>query len=173
MPNDPTDPAVHDAGTSGPPEKMRDLEFFLGHWNAPGVFHETPFGPRKPILMRIDGASEHRGHWMTLDTAELPTPDNPAPLTARYVWGYDQATDEFVADWYDSNGGRGIQRSTGWASDQLVFLGTMTMNGMTVPLRDTFTRHGPDAYHHIGEIDLGAGWIAVDEEDAVRKAGGA
>ncbi|MEC3951994.1 hypothetical protein VMT65_03005 [Nocardia sp. CDC153] len=150
-------------------QRMGELEFFVGRWDAPGVFHETPFGARKPIDMRIDTVREPGGFWITLNTAELPTPDNPAPLSARYVWGYDSATDEFVADWYDSNGGRGVQRSKGWEGDRLVFLGTITMNGATVPLRDTFTRRGPDAYHHIGEIDLGAGWIAVDEEEAVRR----
>ncbi|MGW4601416.1 hypothetical protein ACWEOA_40025 [Streptomyces sp. NPDC004457] len=49
-----------------------------------------------------------------------------------------------------------------------MFEGTMTMNGATVPLRDTFTRLGPDTYHHIGELDLGQGWTAVDEETATR-----
>lgn len=38
------------------------------------------------------------------------------------------------------------------------------MNGATLPLRDSFSRRGTDAYHHIGETDLGNGWIAVDEE---------
>jgi hypothetical protein len=152
---------------------MRELEFFLGHWEAPDVFHETPFGPRKPIQMRIDGGREHRGFRIAIDTAEVSTPDNPAPLTARYVWGYDSATSEFVADWYDSNGGRGIQCSPGWTNDRLVFSGSMTMSGVTVPLRETFARRGPDTYHHLGEVDLGAECIAVDEEDAVRKASSA
>ncbi len=91
-----------------------ELDFFVGGWDAPGVFHETPFGPRKPIRMRIDGAREQRGFWITLGTAELPTPENPAPPSARYVWGYDPAASEFVADWYDSNGGPAVQRSSGW-----------------------------------------------------------
>lgn len=151
-----------------PHERMRELDFFLGAWDAPGVFHETPFGPRKPLEMRVEGTSEGRGFWTHVRTTELPTPENPAPLTALYVWGYDAAFGEFVADWYDSNGGRASQRSGGWDGDRLVFSGSITMNGTTVPLRDTFTRRGPDAYHHIGEIDLGDGWLAADEEDAVR-----
>ncbi|RSM50747.1 DUF1579 domain-containing protein [Amycolatopsis balhimycina DSM 5908] len=163
MTSDPTG-----TGAPVPHKRLRELDFFVGSWDAPGVFHETPFGPRKPIRMRIDGAREQRGFWITLGTAELPTPENPAPLSARYVWGYDPATGEFVADWYDSNGGRAVQRSAGWVGDRLRFQGTITMNGATVPLRDTFTRRGADAYHHVGEIDLGEGWIPVDEEEAVR-----
>lgn len=42
------------------------------------------------------------------------------------------------------------------------------MNGATVPRRDSFTQQDADAYHHIGEIDLGEGWILVDEEQSVR-----
>ncbi|PRY39800.1 hypothetical protein [Umezawaea tangerina] len=160
-----------DDSAPAPHGRMRELDFFLGEWEAPGVFHETPFGPRKEIDMRTEGADDHRGWWITLRTTELPTPHNPTPLTARYVWGYEPETDEFVADWFDSNGGRARQRSRGWVGDRLEFVGTMTVNGRTVPLRDTFTRRGPDAYHHVGAVDLGSGWLPVDEEDAVRKSG--
>ncbi|MEU1340114.1 hypothetical protein [Streptomyces sp. NPDC005827] len=81
---------------------------------------------------------------------------------------FDATSDEFVADWFDSNGGRARQRSSDWQGDTLAFQGTITMNGATVPLRDTFTRLGSDTYHHIGEIDLGQGWTPVDEERATR-----
>lgn len=152
--------------------RMRDLDFFVGSWDAAGVFHETPFGPRKDIDMHVHVEPEVRGLWLTTRTAELATPDNPAPLTACYAWGFDATTDEFVADWYDSNGGRAVQRSSGWRDDVLQFNGPMTMNGASVPLRDTFTRTGPDPCHHLGEIDLGAGWLPVDEENAVRQGAG-
>lgn len=42
------------------------------------------------------------------------------------------------------------------------------MAGSSVPLRDMFTRTGADSYHRIGEIKLGASWIPVNEENAVR-----
>ncbi len=151
-------------------ERMKDLEFFIGEWDAPGVFHETPFGPRKPIEMRVAVEAEGRGRWISSRTQELPTPGNPQPLTARYMWGFDEQSGEYTADWYDSNGGRARQRSAGWDNETFVFEGTIAMNGVKMPLRDTFTRQGPDAYHHIGEIDLGSGWIPVDEENAVRSA---
>ncbi len=163
-----TDSETH--ATAAPVKGMEELEFFIGEWDAPGVFHETPFGPRKPIVMRITVEAEGRGHWISLRTQERPAPDNPQPLTARYIWGFDEQSGEYTADWYDSNGGRARQRSAGWDDDTFVLEGTIAMNGATVPLRDTFTRQGPDAYHHIGEIDLGRGWIPVDEENAVRRA---
>ncbi len=150
--------------------RLRELDFFVGAWDATGRFHETPFGAGKPITMRIEGSAEDGGMWTVVRTRELPTDDNPSPLTARYLWGYDAIADEFVAEWFDSNGGRATQRSAGWDGDVLVFEGAMTLGGHTVPLRDTFTRTGPDAYHHIGETDLGGGWIPVDDEDARRAA---
>lgn len=160
------------SSTTGPPTpdlRMRDLEFFVGEWDAPGRFHPTPFGPAKDIEMHLAGAYDTRGFWFELVSTELATSSNPAPLTARYVWGYDATSQELVADWFDSNGGRGIQRSTGWQDNVLEFSGTITMQGATIPLRDTFTKRGPDAYHHIGAVDLGTGWIPVDEEEAVRR----
>jgi hypothetical protein len=129
-----------------------------------GDVMQTPFGAAKPIEMTLTGSSEDRGFWTVLRTEETATGHNPDPLTARYTWGYDEATDEFVADWYDSNGGRARQRSAG----RLVFLGTIAMGGHTVPLRDTFTRTDPDGYHHLGETDLGDGWIPVDDETVTR-----
>lgn len=153
-----------------PTNRLSELDFFVGRWHATGKFHETPFGPGKPIEMSITGTSEDRGTWTVVRTEEHATADNPAPLTARYLWGYDAVANEFVAEWFDSNGGRATQRSSGWEGDVLIFLGTMTLGGATVPLRDTFTRQGPDGYHHIGETDLGQGWIAVDDEDVVRVA---
>jgi hypothetical protein len=148
------------------------LDFFVGSWHAVGRFHDTPFGAGKPIEMRIVGTSEDRGFWTVVRTEELATGANPDPLTARYLWGYDTTSGEFVAEWFDGNGGRATQRSEGWNGDSLVFLGTITMGGHTVPLRDTFTRTGPDRYHHIGETDLGHGWITVDDEDATRLPSG-
>lgn len=169
MPLD-TLPAADAAGPTDPVARMKELEFFVGSRTAPGVFHETPFGPRKAIEMRVEGSAKGGGgFWLTLLTSELPTPENLTPLAARYVWGYDAVAGEFTADWSDSNGGRATQRSAGWVDDQLTFLGTITMNGSVVPLRDTFTRKGPDAYHHVGAIDLGDGWMAVDGENAVRE----
>jgi hypothetical protein len=111
----------------------------------------------------------HRGFWIRTWTAERPTPDNPNPLTATYLWGYDFDTGWFSAEWFDSNGGRATQTSTGWEGDRLVFLGQMAYGGYRFALRDIFTRHGDDAYLHLGEVDLGQAWIPVDEKQAYRR----
>ncbi|MEV6878678.1 hypothetical protein [Amycolatopsis sp. NPDC051128] len=44
----------------------------------------------------------------------------------------------FVGTWH----AEGRQRSAYWDGDWLVFLGTVTMGGHTVPLRETVTRVG-------------------------------
>lgn len=145
------------------------LSFFIGIWQEQGAFHATPFSTYKPIEMTVTVTAEEHGFWLLSRTLECATAANPTPLTARYLWGRDTKTNGFTADWFDSNGGHAVQRSPGWTGDTLVFLGTMTLaNGMAAPLRDTFTRTGTNTYHHLGEANLGSGWIAVDEEDAVR-----
>jgi hypothetical protein len=152
-----------------PAPDLAELAFFTGAWEADGTFHATPFSAEKPIAMRIDVEVVHRGFWVQTRTAEHPSPHNPNPLTATYLWGYEPETGRFSAEWFDSNGGRASQTSTGWEDDRLVFLGTMTYGGYRFALRDTFTRQGDDAYHHLGEVDLGQGWIPVDEEQARRR----
>ena len=152
-----------------PAPELAELGFFTGAWEAEGTFHATPFSSRKPIVMRIDVEVVHRGFWIRTRTAEQPSPDNPNPLTATYLWGYDPETGRFGAEWFDSNGGRATQTSTGWEGDRLVFTGQMTYGGSRFALRDTFTRTSPDGFHHLGEVDLGQGWIPVDEERARRR----
>jgi Protein of unknown function (DUF1579) len=148
-----------------PAPQLAELAFFVGGWEAEGTFHATPFSSEKSIDVEV----VHRGFWIRTRTAERPSPDNPNPLTATYLWGYDPETGRFSAEWFDSNGGRASQSSAGWEGDRLVFLGPMTYGGYRFALRDTFTRRGDDAYHHLGEVDLGQGWIPVDEEQARRR----
>jgi hypothetical protein len=154
-----------------PAPELAELAFFTGSWEADGTFHATPFSSEKPIAMRIDVEVVHRGFWVQTRTAEQPSPDNPNPLTATYLWGHDPETGRFSAEWSDSNGGRATQTSTGWVGDRLVFTGQMTYGGYRFALRDTFTRLGDDEFHHLGEVDLGQGWIPVDEERARRRRG--
>jgi hypothetical protein len=108
-----------------------------------GHLPRHPFSSEKPIAMRIDDEVVHRGFWVQTRTAEQPSPDNPNPLTATYLWGYDPET------------GRSSAK--------------MTYGGYRFALRDTFTRRGDDEFHHLGEVDLGQGWIPVDEERARRR----
>jgi hypothetical protein len=154
-----------------PAPELAELAFFTGAWEAEGTFHATAFSSRKPIAMRIEVDLVHRGFWIRTRTAEQPSPDNPNPLTATYLWGHDPESGGFSAEWFDSNGGRATQTSTGWEGDHLVFIGQMTYGGYRFALRDTFSRRGDDAYHHLGEVDLGQGWIPVDEEFAHRRSG--
>jgi hypothetical protein len=151
-----------------PAAQLADLTFFTGVWDADGTFFATPFSAQKPIQMRITVEPEHRGFWVRTRAAELPSHDNPNPLSATYLWGFDPQEDRFIAEWFDSNGGRASQTSPGWNGDLLVFNGQMTAGGFTFALRDTFTRRGDNEYHHLGEVDLGQGWIPVDEENARR-----
>lgn len=160
---------THERTLPVPGRQMAELDFFRGAWDADGVFHATPFSARKPIRMTIEVAPMHRGFWLRFDTAELADPDNPNPLTATYVLGYDPVAAVFVASWFDSNGGHAAQRSAGWREDRLTFEGVMTTAGFAFQLRDTFIRRGDEEYHHLGEVDLGQGWIPVDEETVRRR----
>jgi hypothetical protein len=141
------------------------LDFFLGRWHGKGTFFATPWWSEKPIEMTTEVTRELGDNWYLTRTAELASADNPNPLTAIYIWGYDAASQQFVAYWFDSRGGRATQTSPGWEGDTLIFNGEMTSGGYTFPLRDTFVKHGDGAYHHLGEVALDEKWIPVDEED--------
>lgn len=157
------------AVTSQPVSRLAELSFFDGAWLGTGTFFFTASGRPKPIVMDIRNSTGYEGNWVITHTRERRTADNPAPLEATYFWGYDPARDVFVAEWFDSVGGRATQQSSGWDGDRLVFTGTMTSSGNSFTLRDTFTRRGHSRYHHIGEADFGTGWTTVDEEEVRRR----
>jgi hypothetical protein len=154
-------PAVQAAPSLG----LDQLVFFLGRWQGKGTFFATPWWSEKPIEMTTEVTRELGSTWYVTRTAERASADNPNPLTALYIWGYDAAAQQFVASWFDSRGGRATQTSPGWADDTLIFSGEMTAGGYTFPLRDTFVKHGEGAYHHLGEVSLDGKWIPVDEEE--------
>ncbi|MDQ0772795.1 hypothetical protein QF026_001261 [Streptomyces aurantiacus] len=156
-------------GTAAPVSRMSELSFFSGRWRGTGTFFLSASGNPKPIIMEIQNGTGYDGFWSTTHTTERKTAENPDPLTAVYLWGYDPDQDVFVAEWFDSRGGRATQRSLGWDGNRFVFLGTMTSGGSTFTLRDTFVRHDKNSYHHIGEADFGSGWVAVDEEEVRRR----
>src|SRR3712207_1441547 len=97
-----------------PHSRMRQLDFFIGSWTATGAFHESPFGGYKPIRMTIATTSVENGFWYQLRTQEQPTPENPDPLSARYLWGFDAAAELYIAHWFDSRGSHAQQTSRGW-----------------------------------------------------------
>ena len=118
--------------------------------------------------MTIATTSVEDGFWYQLRTREVRTAENPDPLSARYLWGFDGSAACFVARWFDSRSSYARQTSDGWHDEVLVFNGHISNGGVTVPLRDTFTRVDADRYLHVGAVDLGAGWITVDDEDVRR-----
>jgi len=147
---------------------LHELTFFLGQWKASGTFFATPNAPQKAIEMSIHGTQELGNNWLIISTQEKPTPENSHPLSAKYLWGYDLTSRQFIAFWFDSNGGRATQTSSGWDGDRLIFLGEMTVAGQTFPLRDTFVRKGETSYYHIGEAYFQEQWVPVDEETVSR-----
>src|SRR5258706_14039196 len=84
---------------------LQDLAFFVGSWKANGTFFAIPGSPEKAIEMNIQGVQELENNWLILRTEEKVTPENPHPLSAIYIWGYDLASGQFLASWFDSHGG--------------------------------------------------------------------
>ena len=148
---------------------LQKLAFFASRWKANGTFFATPTSGQKVIEMTIHGTYDLENNWLLLHTQENPTPENSHPLSAIYIWGYDLSSQQFLASWFDSNGGRATQTSSGWDGDQLVFLGEMTVAGQMFPLRDTFVKKGEDTYYHVGEAYFQEQWVPVDEETVSRE----
>jgi len=63
-----------------------------------------------------------------------------------------------------TSGSYGVLRSPGWARDQIVFTGLMTMIGIDCEWRMTWTRDGEDAFGFVNEERRADGsWSYIDE----------
>jgi hypothetical protein len=69
-----------------------------------------------------------------------------------------------------TNGAYAILRSPGWNGEQIAFVGTMTMVGVTSEWRMTWSRNGPDRFGFVNEERTSDGrWANVDEWRYQRK----
>jgi hypothetical protein len=70
-----------------------------------------------------------------------------------------------------TSGSYGVLRSPGWAGDQIVFSGLMTMIGIDCEWRMTWTRDGEDAFGFVNEEWRPDGaWSYIDEWRYLRKS---
>jgi hypothetical protein len=99
------------------------------------------------------------GFWYSLRYEEAEV----GGLKGQTYWGYDAATKQFVETSIDNLGGIGSSTSPGWQKDRLVWTGDVVIQGARTPVRDTFSKRGPELLH-TGEAEIDGRWSVVLEE---------
>ena len=152
-----------------PHSRMRELDYFTGLWTTTGTVRDAPFGITKPLRARVSTWSVEDGFWLQVRIQEQPATGNPAPLSARQVWGYDMTSHRYLCCHVDNQGNHAQASSAPSDSNALVFEGWIAHAGARLPLRQTFKRLGPARYVRVDEMKLGARWSIVAEADVRRQ----
>ena len=162
------DPVAQETSAPPPPEQMEQLEFLAGPWICAGKRHATVVTPERPIRTWMRGELELDGFWLSLQSHELRTRENPAPTRGTYALTFDQVLNQFRGLWHDNTGGHSEQLSPGWVDGQLTFTGSYFAAGMQFPTRGTFVRKSSRQMSHTGEINLNGQWVTLVTEDCTR-----
>jgi hypothetical protein len=136
--------------------ELEPLAYFGGHWGCTGVFPATGKGIASDIVARVglDGA------WLVLRQDDAP----PNRFHATELWGFDQASKQFVAYIFDNFGGARKFTSRGWAERQWVWSGESSKPAPATSERFVFTRVSATALTASYEVQRGsADWAIGDK----------
>lgn len=153
-----------------PAAQLSQLKYFGGSFRCKGQAFASPYGPAHPTEATVHVALELDGFWYTGRYTEKKTQQNTHPYEFDFSWGYDAATEKFLAAGHDNMGGSATQTSSGWEGDRMVWDGETLAMGQKAGARDTFIKKGPDELQHTGEMQLNGQWTKLDEETCTRAA---
>jgi len=157
------------AGPPKPPAEMAQLKIFEGVAKCTGSQSVSDLGPEHPTAAVVRGRSDIGGFEVIIRYNERKTKDNPSPILALYVIGYDASAKQFVSTRFDNFGGQGSGTAPGWASDKLTLTSDYVVGGKKLGLRDTFTKKSDTEVDHLGEIQGSDGkWTTLDQETCKR-----
>ena len=147
-------------------DQLKSLKGFVGTWKCTGTAFASDMGPEHPTAATVTGKWVFNGKWLEMRYTEEKTKKNPMPYAVAAYWGWDEGQKKLVAGSVDNMGGYGVESSTGWNGDSLIFEGPAHMGAMPPPNgRDTFTRSGKNKITHEFAIpDNAGGWKKFDEE---------
>ena len=140
--------------------RLRELEFLVGAWECEGSAADSHLGPGHGIRSTFTMERLLGGHWYQLRCVELPTPENPRPISVTNHWGWDRARGELVRTFHASTGAWGVARSAGLKDDELVWLGEMTQaDGARMTFRQTVTKVDARRVLEKMEVFVDGRWI--------------
>jgi hypothetical protein len=148
-----------------PAPEMVQLRIFEGTAQCTGTQHATQFGAEHPTRSVVHGRTMLGGFLVMLAYDERKTKQNPNPVHAIYLLGYDASAKHYTSTGFDGFGGRGNETASAWDGDKLSFTGDVVVAGQKLAFRDTFTKVGERQINHVAEFQGSDGkWTTLDEE---------
>lgn len=152
-----------------PSPRLAGLNAFTGTWRCTGTAFASPWGPEHPTAAKIRVAWVLGGFWLEADYAEQKTAKNPNAAAGRVYWGHDDQKKKLSGFAVNNHGGSVSIESDGWSGDTIVWNGTMSLAGMTIPTRDTFVRKSAREIAHKTEAEMNGQWVQLTGETCRKK----
>jgi hypothetical protein len=139
------------------PPNLTIVAWTLGSWTCSGSYRDVPpLITAHPVLATFRITIEPSlGDWITARYAEIPTAENPAPVSLVDLSTVDP-TGAGVRVFASSGGLRS------WSTfvpdpDAIAFIGTYNVFGLSFGFAQIVARHGDKAFTSTSSIDVGSG----------------
>lgn len=147
--------AAPPGGPPTPAPQLQQLKFFAGTWTCDGKGFASPFAPAEhPIKATAKVKWDLNNFWQTFVYEEKKTKEHPHPAKVAGTWGWDSGGKRFVRADADTMGGWFSPTSTGWAGEQFVWVGDLSISAGMLPARHTFTKTGDKGFVHAFALNV-------------------
>ena len=153
----------------GPNPKLKELQYFVGNWQCTGTGYAFMGTPEHKTTAMVEAMWILDGYWLSMRYHENKTAVNAHPVDARIFMGYDEQTKKIASGAVDNMGGYFTQSSPGWEGNKLTLEGDMHGGGMTMKVRDVFTKVSATKVEHMAELEMNGKWTKLDEETCTKK----
>ncbi len=152
----------------GPNPKLKELKYFAGTWTCKGTGFAFMGTPEHKTTAKVEGVWTLNDYWLALRYHETKTALNAAPVDVKIFWGWDDQLKKFASGAVDNMGAYFIQNSPGWDGDKMTWEGDMHAGGMTMKVRDVFTKVSASKLMHMAEVEMDGKWTKLDEETCTK-----
>ena len=153
----------------GPNPKLKELKYFVGTWRCKGTGYAFMGTPEHKTSATVETSWTLNDYWLGIRYHESKTAINAQPVDVKISWGWDEQMKRFASGAVDNMGAYFIQNSPGWEGNKLTFEGDMHGGGMTMKVRDVFTKVSATKLEHMAEVEMDGKWTKLDEETCTKK----
>src|SRR5260221_4074164 len=153
----------------GPNPKLKDLKYFAGTWQCKGTAFAFMGTPEHKTTGAVEANWALNDYWLLIRYHESKTAVSAQPVDIRLSQGWDDQTKKVASGAVDNMGAYYIQSSPGWDGDKMTWNGDMHAGGMTMKVRDVFTKISATKLQHMAEGEMDGKWTKLDEETCTKK----
>lgn len=149
---------------SQPPAELERLDYFAGSWRCQQPADSTePSGAFTWNVRR-----DLNDFWYLGKAKQIQSPEDGRAINSQEFLGYNAASKKLVRSVVVGNGNSYNLTASDWDGNKLTWLGEITMQGVTQPLRQEIVKDSPDRFTATYFVsDNADSWQPVVDETCV------